>query len=161
MLAAKLGLAFVDTDNEIAADNHWNSKQHPCSVRDLHQQLGETAFRTLEQQAVFSLKSRPQVIATGGSTLLNHQNTQYLKTLGSCIHLALSESAFLQRLQDHPLPSFIRASHWQTDAQAYYRSRYPVYLELADRNLMIDSLTPHQCLHHLLDLIVDDGNNKK
>ena len=73
-LAAKLGLPFVDADDEII-------KAAGCSVSDIFELYGEKAFRDVEERVISRLlNSKVQIIATGGGAFMS---AKVRKAIGS------------------------------------------------------------------------------
>jgi shikimate kinase / 3-dehydroquinate synthase len=66
IVAARRGVAFVDLDERIAADEE-------ASVAEIFAMRGEAAFRALEARHLAELLDRPaaRVVALGGGTLLD------------------------------------------------------------------------------------------
>lgn len=67
MVAAALGMAWVDTDQELEA-------RHGEPVSSILKDRGEPAFRQLERSAVLDVLERPgTVVATGGGAILDEE----------------------------------------------------------------------------------------
>ncbi len=66
-VAARLGLPFVDADDEIV-------KAAGCSIEDIFQSHGEASFRDGERRVIARLLSEPvHVIATGGGAYIDSE----------------------------------------------------------------------------------------
>ena len=75
-VAQKLGRKMIDIDTEIV-------KAHG-DIPKIFETEGEAAFRAYEKQAVAqAAKERIVVIATGGGSLLDRENTEALKSTGT------------------------------------------------------------------------------
>jgi shikimate kinase len=80
-LAARLGLAFADSDEEI-------ERAAGRSINEIFQRFGESEFRDGERRVIARLVAGPpKVIATGGGAFMN-ENTRTL-ILGNCISVWL------------------------------------------------------------------------
>jgi shikimate kinase len=80
-LAARLGLAFADSDEEI-------ERAAGRSISEIFQRFGESEFRDGERRVIARLVAGPpKVIATGGGAFMN-ENTRTL-ILGICISVWL------------------------------------------------------------------------
>jgi shikimate kinase len=80
-LAARLGLGFADSDEEI-------ERAAGRSVSEIFQRFGESEFRDGERRVIARLVAGvPKVIATGGGAFMN-ENTRAL-ILGKCISVWL------------------------------------------------------------------------
>ena len=90
VLARRLGFTCVDTDIRIA-------ELAGCRIAEIVAQHGWEHFRALESQVVTRVAATDrQVVATGGGTLIDEENTRLLKTHGVVI-LLLCELPILQR----------------------------------------------------------------
>lgn len=119
LLADRLGLAFVDTDDEIV-------KREGCSIPEIFKAVGETGFRDIEEAVIREVATRQgAVIATGGGAILRKQNVDLLKENGRVYFLdrPLEE---LIATKDRPLSSDREAL-----AQRY-RERYDSYCARCD-----------------------------
>ena len=75
-VARKLGRKCIDIDTEIV-------KAHG-DIPKIFETEGEAAFRAYEKEAVKkAAKESPVVIATGGGSLLDRENTEALKSTGT------------------------------------------------------------------------------
>jgi shikimate kinase len=73
MLAAQLGLSFIDTDEEI-------EKAADLSVAEIFERFGEEYFRDGERRVIARLiADGPRVIATGGGAFINDQTRALIK----------------------------------------------------------------------------------
>lgn len=127
ILADKLGLDFVDGDEEIV-------RREGMPVPQIFAERGETAFRDCETAAIReSLAPRGGcVIATGGGAILREENVFRLKQNGVLVFLdrPLDQIA---ATGDRPLSSN------REMLEQRYRERYPKYRACADIILDIGS----------------------
>ncbi|MCY3771406.1 MAG: 3-dehydroquinate synthase [Gemmatimonadetes bacterium] len=90
-LAGVLGVPFVDTDTLI-------EEKTATSIPTLFKTRGETGFRAIEKEVIHGLADgERRVIATGGGAVLDPDNFDMLKSLGSVIHLSARASTILAR----------------------------------------------------------------
>ena len=127
MLAARLGLDFVDGDEEIV-------RREGMPIPQIFAERGERAFRDCETAAIRE-DIAPRggcVVATGGGAVLREENVFRLKQNGLVIFLdrPLDQIA---ATGDRPL-----SSDREMLAQRY-RDRYPIYRACADIILPIGS----------------------
>jgi len=80
LLADLLGLPHVDTDAEIVA-------RAGRSIADIFAVEGEARFRDYEAAVITSLAAHPSVISVGGGAVLDPQNINRLRSLGTVIWL--------------------------------------------------------------------------
>ena len=118
-LSQSLLKIFVDTDDLIT-----ESQNKP--IPQIFSKIGETGFREIEKNEIFSVASRNNcIIATGGGAILNRENTDILKENGR-IYFIDRPLELLVGTDDRPL---------SRDADALkkrYEERYSLYLECAD-----------------------------
>jgi shikimate kinase len=139
-LAERLGWEFVDTDRlvEQAAQQ---------TIRQIFEQQGEAAFRTLESDALAQAVSRPRcVISVGGGALLSDDNRRRLRDAGTCVWLTASPDELARRTSDDPQSAATRPALTDADARAEVRAllaqREPLYRELAEHTIDTEGRTP-------------------
>jgi shikimate kinase len=94
LVAAKLGLPYVDLDLEIAA-------AAGRSIPELFAAEGEDAFRVLERDAMLTvLSAPPAVVAPGGGWAAHPGNLEAVQDQVTTVYLALSAAAAAERLRD-------------------------------------------------------------
>ncbi len=70
MLARRLGVSFVDSDQRI-------EQRLGCSIREFFEREGEARFRDVEQDVIDELaRVTDGVLATGGGTVLRPANRE-------------------------------------------------------------------------------------
>ena len=90
VLAQRLNFVFVDTDTRI-------EELAGCRIAAIVAQHGWEHFRALERQVVTRVAATDQhVVAAGGGTLIDAENTRLLKTHGMVV-LLVCELSILQR----------------------------------------------------------------
>ncbi len=147
ILAERLGMEFVDTDEIIEAEAG-------MSVSEIFAQQGEPAFRELESEACMKLgESQGRIIATGGGALLDPGNRAALESTGVVVLLTCDAQALPGRLEEsarrgeRPL---LRRDFKQT-INNLLQDREPVYSTFP---LKVDTthLTPEEAADAVLDL---------
>jgi shikimate kinase len=92
--AAQLGVAFVDLDDRIAFEAG-------KTVPEILQELGESAFRSLERDLMSNaLAEPPQVIASGGGWAAQPGNLETVSGRGIVIYLEATPEAAAHRVGD-------------------------------------------------------------
>lgn len=105
-IALQLNRPFIDTDDLFDE-----------APRDLFDRLGEKEFRALESSKLLSLEHLTgHVIATGGGTILNANNRDFLSQLGTVVFLNTPRSIIESRL-----PRFL----------SKYEARLGIYTSMA------------------------------
>lgn len=74
-LAARLGYAYLDTDDVI-------KRRNGCQLQDILDRDGMDVFKQREEEAVCSVQAAHTVIATGGSVVYSPRAMAHLHTLG-------------------------------------------------------------------------------
>lgn len=136
LLAEKLNLRFVDTDEEIV-------KLHG-EITSIFEKYGESVFRDLEAAVVKEVSAlQGTVIATGGGVVLREQNVDLLKENGRIYFL------------DRPLESIVPTADrpLSSDRAALkkrYNERYPIYCKCADKHIISNS-TPEDTVADIME----------
>lgn len=93
LLAKKLGMSFLDTDEII-------EKDVGMSVSEIFSKHGEPYFRKAEREAVRLVSLLDNyVIATGGGVPISSENMRDLGARGVVVHLSATAATILQRTQ--------------------------------------------------------------
>ena len=121
-LAGALGVPFVDTDTLI-------EEKTATSIPELFKTRGETGFRAVEKEVIRGLADgERRVIATGGGAVLDRDNFDVLRSLGSVIHLSAPASTILARTKgDAGVRPLLAGSDPLERIRSLQRERAPVY----------------------------------
>ncbi len=121
-LAGKLGVPFVDLDEQIArADGR--------SVTEIFDAEGEAGFRAREARALQASSAQdPAVIACGGGVVLEPANRITLRSNGTCVFLDVPIDVLGSRVEPNADRPLIRA---EGDLQRLLEQREPMYREFA------------------------------
>jgi len=123
-LAELMGREFIDLDQLIEAEHG--------PIKDIFSSLGEEAFRAIERETVKALRKRKNiVVATGGGTIIDHENVKDLKLNGTLIYLnrSLVEIEKTLKKEDRPLLKD------KNDMGNLYEQRKKFYQEAADLSI--------------------------
>jgi shikimate kinase len=136
LLAARLGVAFRDTDADVEA-----AAGKP--VADIFVQDGEPAFRAFERAAVAAaLRGHRGVLALGGGAVLD-PGTQGLLGGETVAYLETSLEALTHRNGlDRPRPLLI--GNPRAQLKVLLRQRLPVYERLATLTVTTDDYAPEE-----------------
>ena len=122
-LAARLGLPFVDADNEIEA-------AAGMTIPDIFAKHGEPYFRSGEARVIARLlDGGPQVLATGGGAFMNAETRAAIAAKGISVWLKADADTLLRRLRrrnDRPL---LMTDDPAATLRGLITQRYPVYAE--------------------------------
>ncbi len=128
MVAERLGIPFVDLDEEI-------SRRAQRSIAEIFAQEGEPAFRRLESQLlreILELKHESVVLATGGGTLLSPSNRLLCEQAGvvvclTCRPEVLKERLWAEEIAERPL---LNTEHPEGALQILWEERQKTYAEI-------------------------------
>jgi len=137
-LAAKLGLAFVDADEEI-------EKAAGKSIEDIFADHGEAYFRDGERKVLARLlRSGPQVLATGGGAFMNADTRAAIAGSSISVWLKAELPLLVRRVAKRPNRPLLKAGDPEEVMRNLMEARYPVYA-LAD--ITVESRdVPHEVI---------------
>jgi len=129
-LAARLGLPFVDADEEI-------EKAAGQSIEDIFSEHGEPYFREGERKVLARLmRSGPQVLATGGGAFMNADTRAAIAERGISVWLKADLPLLVRRVGKRNNRPLLKDGDPQTVMQKLMDDRYPVY---AQADLTVES----------------------
>lgn len=153
-LASRWGCPFYDVDpmiEEMHACDHGEER----SVREILQDLGESAFHRLEGHVVCELYlklDRPgseAVVALGGRTALNNTVLELLRAIGTSVYLHVAPEEIYARLERAGLPPFLQAEDPRAEFFRVYNEREPHYRRLADLVVNLGGTSVKDAVDHL------------
>jgi len=145
LLAQKLGLFFLDTDDILQA-------QLGEPLQETINREGITAFLKKEEAAILSIHTEKTVIATGGSVVYSEQAMEHLTSSGICIFLSVPFTSIEARLQD--LASRGVAIPEGKTLLELSRERSPLYTRHADLIFREDTLEGDRSITEHTDLLI-------
>lgn len=147
LLAAELGLSFLDTDEAI-------ENAHGQSLQQIVDQNGVDYLRREESLFCRSLNLQDHVIATGGSVVYSATAMQHLSETGLLIWLDVSPELIEQRIDNIHDRGLIRQPG--QSLTELYRERLPLYQRWAHRTISTDSSFPQVVARQIVARI--EGN---
>ena len=134
-MAARLGLPFVDVDEEIEV-----SAQK--SINEIFADHGEAFFRDGERRVIQRLLANgPQVMATGGGAFMNAETRDNIKKHGISIWLKAPLHLLMKRVAKRESRPLLRTPDPEATMRNLMAQRYPVY---AGADITIESRdVPH------------------
>jgi shikimate kinase len=130
-LAARLGLAFVDSDAEIEALTG-------VDIAYIFEREGEAGFRVRERDVLDALTCRPGVlVATGGGAVLDPDTRARLRSRGCVVYLRTSVNQQLARTRRSGHRPLLRTPDPLGALERLMQVRAPRYEESAD--LIVDT----------------------
>ncbi len=148
--ARVLGWRFIDTDDLIA-------RRMGCPVGQALSQVGESAFRQLEAEALAEAASEQEaVIATGGGAVIVESNRALMRQSGLVVYLQTAVEMAWQRLsrpasqaEEAALRPLLAGPDGQQKLERLYQARQPWYEE-AELHLATDNQTPDALARHII-----------
>lgn len=120
-LATKVGLPFVDADEEI-------ERAAGKSVSEIFQDHGEAYFRDGERKVIERLlRSGPQILATGGGAFMNEQTRENTRRDGISIWLKAELSVLMQRVSRRDHRPLLNSGDPEATMRRLMSERHPVY----------------------------------
>jgi shikimate kinase len=137
-LAIKLGLPFVDADEEI-------EKAAGKSIEDIFSEHGEPYFRDGERKVLARLlRSGPQVLATGGGAFMNEETREAIAAGGISVWLRAELPLLVRRVGKRTNRPLLKGGDPEAVLENLMATRYPVYA-LAD--ITVESRdVPHEVI---------------
>ncbi len=130
LAAARLELAFVDADFEI-------EKAAGCSINDIFELHGETAFRDGERRVIERLLSRPvHVLATGGGAYVDPTTRSLIKEHAVSVWLRADLELLHKRTSRRNTRPLLRSGDPRATLSRLIEDRHPIY---ARADLTVDS----------------------
>ena len=122
-LAQRLGLAFVDSDQEIET-------AHRLSVSEIFSSHGEAYFRDGERRVLARLIGEGQrVIATGGGAFINPQTRALIRSHAVSVWLKAEFDVLMRRVRKRPTRPLLQNADPEGVMRRLMADRYPTYAE--------------------------------
>ena len=155
VLAARLGLPFIDADDRLLARvRRIEGRRYP-SPRALFLAAGEAAFRRQETETLRELAAdpRPAIYAAGGGAPARPANHPFLQALGTVVYLYLPIDEWERRMRSGKgLPAFLaEAPEPDRALREFWNRRHAACQSLADRTVDAAAPNPEQVAGRLLD----------
>lgn len=122
-LASKLGLTFVDADEEI-------ERVAAKSIVEIFTDHGEAYFRDGERRVIARLLGNgPQVLATGGGAFINPETRAKIKERGISVWLRADLPVLMRRVSKRETRPLLKTADPEAVMRDLMDKRYPVYAE--------------------------------
>jgi shikimate kinase/3-dehydroquinate synthase len=122
-LAIKLGLPFIDADDEI-------ERAAAKTINDIFTDHGETHFRDGERKVIARLLGNgPQVLATGGGAFIHPETRQRIREKGISIWLRADLPVLMRRVMKRDTRPLLRDGNPEATMRKLIEARYPIYAE--------------------------------
>ena len=149
LLAKKLGMRFVDSDQEIEA-------RTGATVSWIFEIEGEDSFRRREVETIRDLTGQSGIVlATGGGAVVHPENRKNLKARGTVIYLRATVHNILQRTMHDKSRPLLQTENRRQKIEELSRQREKFYSEVAD--IIIDTGRPN--VHAMVQTIMNQLAN--
>jgi shikimate kinase len=129
-LAEKMEMTFIDADEEIV-------KAAGCSIEDIFELYGESAFRDVEERVIQRLlEEGPAILATGGGAFMNPKTRALFARKGVSVWLRVELDVLVKRTRRRGGRPLLKNREPRAVLKKLMDERYPVY---AEADIIIDS----------------------
>lgn len=137
-LATRLGLKFVDADNEI-------EQAAGKSISDIFADHGEAHFRDGERRVIARLLNEgPQILATGGGAYMNDETRETISNSGVSVWLKADLKVLMERVVRRDHRPLLKTDNPEDVMKRLMDERYPVY---ASSDITVKSRdVPHEVI---------------
>ncbi|MEQ1651436.1 MAG: 3-dehydroquinate synthase [Hyphomicrobium sp.] len=137
-LAARLGLSFLDADEEI-------ERAAAKTINEIFSDHGEAHFREGERKVISRLLSNgPQVLATGGGAYMHPDTRQRIRESSVSIWLRADLPVLMRRVSKRDTRPLLRSGNPEATMRKLIEARYPVY---AGADMTVESRDePHEVI---------------
>lgn len=137
-LAQRLGLSFVDADDEIEA-------AHRKTISEIFADHGEAYFREGERKVIARLLATgPRVLATGGGAFMNAETRACIRQSGISVWLKADLPVLMRRVMRRDNRPLLKTADPEGVMRGLMEVRYPVY---AQADIVVESReVPHEAI---------------
>ena len=121
LVAAQLGLPYIDTDHEIESAAQ-------MSIADIFAAYGEPEFRALETRVIERvLAEGPAIVSTGGGAFINPVNRELIASSGLSLWLKADLETLWDRVKRRQTRPLLKTENPKQTLKDLMDKRYPVY----------------------------------
>ncbi|MBM3646740.1 MAG: shikimate kinase [Alphaproteobacteria bacterium] len=129
-LAARLGLPFVDADDEI-------ERAARCSIAEIFETYGEAYFRAGERRVISRLLDKPpHVLSTGGGAYVDPETRALMRDKAVTVWLRAELDVLFDRVRKRSHRPLLRQGDPKEILAGLMARRYPIY---AEADIIVDS----------------------
>lgn len=120
-LARKLGVPFLDSDDEIV-------RAANATIPEIFARDGEPFFRAREAEVLARLlRGNPCVLSTGGGAYLAPENRAEISAAGVAVWLRADLNLLWQRVRHKATRPLLRTANPRETLRTLYQARVPIY----------------------------------
>jgi shikimate kinase len=136
-VADLIGIECVDLDF-VTSETYQSQGGLEIAAPDIYYNIGETAFREIEAEAVFSLtKVRDSIIVASSGSVLVPDNVKVYKSLGKMLYLNVSKEVLCERELEFREIGFVTPGELKSNFDLIHEQREKVYTAIADMEVVI------------------------
>jgi shikimate kinase len=129
-LAVRLGLPFVDADEEI-------ERAAGCTVAEFFERYGEAEFRAGERRVIARLLESPlRVLSTGGGAYMDRETRTLMRAQALTVWLRADLDVLFDRVRRRSHRPLLRQGDPREVLAHLMSQRYPIY---AEADIVVDS----------------------
>ena len=129
-LASRLGLPFVDADDEI-------ERAAGCSIAVFFERFGEAEFRAGERRVISRLLAgAPHVLSTGGGAYMDAETRALMRNHAITVWLRAELDVLYERVKKRTHRPLLRGGDPKEILERLMSQRYPVY---AQADIVVES----------------------
>jgi shikimate kinase len=129
-LAMRLGLPFVDADDEI-------ERAAGCSIAEIFEKYGEADFRAGERRVISRLLDEPpHVLSTGGGAYVDPETRALMRAKAITVWLRAELDVLFDRVRKRGHRPLLRNGDPKEVLARLMMQRYPIY---AEADVVVDS----------------------
>jgi shikimate kinase len=129
-LALRLGLPFVDADDEI-------ERAAGCSIAEIFEKYGEADFRAGERRVISRLLDEPpHVLSTGGGAYIDLETRSLMRAKAITVWLRAELDVLFDRVKKRGHRPLLRQGDPKQVLARLMTERYPIY---AEADIVVDS----------------------
>ena len=147
-LAQKLGLTAVDSDQII-------QQRAACTIKQIFERQGETAFRNLEAEVIADILSGPgTILSAGGGAILRENTRERMRSVGPVVWLTATPEELGRRIAADQVSSAQRPS--LTDAgllqeiESVLQQRTPIYEAASTLQIETEGKSPEEIAEEII-----------
>lgn len=155
LLADRLGLPFVDTDEQIA-------KRAGKTITEIFESEGEQVFRDHERAVIAEVCNRdPHVIAVGGGAVVDDENISAMRKAGAIVWLTATANMLWKRITgDSKSPNQrpdLSPEGGLAEVHKLLDARRPRYRAAADIEMDTEEIEPLEAADQLVRRLLPEG----
>lgn len=122
-LAVRLGLPFVDADDEI-------ERAAGCTIAEFFEKYGEQEFRAGERRVIARLlEESPRVLSTGGGAYMDAETRALMRAKAVTVWLRAELDVLFDRVKKRAHRPLLRQGDPREILGRLMQQRYPIYAE--------------------------------